>query len=199
MRKAFEQGVFDARLSGEKPVPKRGRELAAAVQMANKAILARARAQPELKQMGTTAVAARFSPDRERVYIAHVGDSRCYRMRGDRLRQLTADHTMGSLGRKGPTAEHLFQAVGIAPTMMIDLIVDKPRVGDVYLLCSDGLSKMVKDQQILDTMYEGVDIGETVNQLIVLANERGGKDNVTAILVKILDGPKPEVRAAAKG
>jgi serine/threonine protein phosphatase PrpC len=189
LKASFETSVFDGRTESSVAVPRRGREMACAIQMANQAILAKSKTDAALAQMGTTIVAARFSPNKQRVYIGHVGDSRCYRLRGKTLRQLTTDHTMKQLGMKGPGSNHLFQAVGIAPKITIDLIVDKPRAGDIYLLCSDGLSKMATDDQIRDMLLLETDIEAAMYSLIELANDQGGKDNVTVILVKVVERP----------
>ena len=166
---------------------RRGREMACAIQMANQAVLRRSKDVAALRNMGTTVIAARFSPNKQRVYIGHVGDSRCYRLRGGLLRQLTTDHTLRELGMKGPSSKQLFQAVGIRPTVTIDLVVDKPRPEDIYLLCSDGLSKMVGDDQVRDVLLGEPDLEAAVYTLIDKANEQGGKDNVTVILVKIVE------------
>ena len=187
LRSSFERSVFTGKMESLSPVPARGLELACAIQMANEAILARAQSDVALSNMGTTVVAARFSPNKQRVYIGHVGDSRCYRLRGNALRQLTSDHTLSELGVVGPTAGDLYQAVGIGPKIIIDVIVDKPRADDLYLLCSDGLSKMATDDQILDLLLAEPSLEAAVEGLIGLANSRGGKDNITVILVKIME------------
>ena len=137
--------------------------------------------------MGTTLVAARFSPNKQRVYIGHVGDSRCYRFRRGSLRQLTTDQTMSKVGMVGPHADDLLQAIGVTLDLAIDLIVDKPESGDVYLLCSDGLNKMISDRQIQQTLAAQRDLEAAVYGLIELANDAGGRDNVTVILIKVLD------------
>jgi serine/threonine protein phosphatase PrpC len=187
LRDAFERNVFDAHTESDVEVPRRGRELACAIQMANEAIYSLAQSDPKLHGMGTTMVAARFSPNKQRVYIGHVGDSRCYRLRGSAFRQLTSDHTMSSLGVQGPRSHDLFQAVGVGLTIAIDLIVDKPRGDDLYLLCSDGLSKMVTNDEIRQALLDESDIEAAVYGLMELANDRGGRDNVTIILVKVID------------
>lgn len=193
IREAFEKADFGPGPL-EPTVPRRGGEIAAAVQLANGAIYAKARTEIELSQMGTTIVAARFSPAKQRVYIAHVGDSRAYRLRDGKLRRLTTDHTMKHLGFTGPGGEHLYRAVGIAPAVDVDLIIDKPRADDVYLLCSDGLTKMAKDAVISKVLIENVEnIEAAVYSLIEIANDRGGKDNVTCIVVKVVERmPPPE-------
>ena len=189
LRDAFERNVFEARTEASVEVPRRGRELACAIQMANEAIFALAQDDPALKKMGTTVVSARFSPNKQRVYIGHVGDSRCYRLRGEDFRQLTKDHTMSTFGVTGPRGNDLYQAVGVQPTLSIDLIVDKPSENDLYLLCSDGLSKMVSNEEIRDVLIAEADLEAAVYGLMELANDRGGRDNITLILVKVIERP----------
>ncbi len=186
LKDAFERNVFDGNTESDAPVPRRGREMACAIQMANQAILTQANSEDSLRDMGTTLVAARFSPNKQRVYIGHVGDSRCYRLRGMAMRQLTTDHTMQQLGFRGPQGHQLYQAVGVKARIVIDLIVDRPRTDDIYLLCSDGLSKMANDDQIRDLLVRHPDPEATANALIELANKAGGKDNVTVIVVKVV-------------
>jgi len=187
LRRAFEKNVFDGKTEAASNIPRRGHEIALAVQMANQAILTKAQSDPDLTNMGTTLVAARFSPNKQRVYIGHVGDSRCYRLRGKTLRQLTTDHTLLGLGLTGPGSQSLYQAVGVKARITIDVVVDKPRVDDLYLLCSDGLCKMASDDKIKQVLLAEPDPEAAAYGLIELANDRGGKDNVTVILVKVLD------------
>lgn len=168
-------------------VPRRGGELALAIQAANKAIYEHAKANAAFQGMGTTVVAARFSPNKQRVYIGHVGDSRCYRLRHGRLAQVTTDHTMGAQGVTGPLAAHLNRAVGVTPGVKIDMIIARPRPDDVYLLCSDGLSKMVSDADIQQTLVDEPDLAKAVKTLVDKANARGGRDNITVILVQVKD------------
>jgi serine/threonine protein phosphatase PrpC len=184
---AFERDTFEGKTEAADNVPRRGREMACAIQMANQAILDRVAKQPDLAQMGTTLVAARFSPNKQRVYIGHVGDSRCYRLRGGAMKQLTTDHTFLGLGLTGTGSDHLYQALGVDRRITIDIVVDRPRSGDLYLLCTDGLTKMATDDQIRDIVLAEPDLESAVYGLIELANDRGGKDNVTVILVKVLE------------
>jgi serine/threonine protein phosphatase PrpC len=180
---AFKQ----ARFTGERyeNVPRRGSELALAVQMANEAIFARAKAEPDLTGMGTTVVAARFSPNKQRLYIGHVGDSRCYRLRDGELRQVTTDHTMGASGITGPLADRLERAVGIAPAVKVDVIIGRPLPNDLYLLCSDGLSKMVSLERMCEILLAEKDLRKSSSNLVAEANEVGGRDNITVILVQV--------------
>jgi protein phosphatase len=190
MRAALDQGASACEIDSDKALPKRGRELACAVLEANRAVFEAARADPALARMGTTLVAARFALNKQRLYIGHVGDSRCYRLRDGQLRQLTTDHTMRQLGLAGPRANDLSRAVGMDLELSVDLLVDKPHVNDIYLLCSDGLSKMVSDTQIRDTLLLEEDLEAAVYCLIELANDAGGKDNITVVLVKVLEAPR---------
>lgn len=184
---AFEHDSFSATLRAEGPIPRRGGELASAIMQAHQSVFRAARANPEHSKMGTTLVAARFSPNKQRVYIGHVGDSRCYRLRRGSLRQLTTDQTMGTVGLQGPHADDLLQAIGVTVDLSIDLIIDKPQAGDVYLLCSDGLNKMVTDQQIQHVLAGQRDLETAMYGLIEIANDAGGRDNVTVVLIKVLD------------
>jgi protein phosphatase len=186
LRDAFCRSTFEGRIHVAGEVPRRARELAAAVQMSNECVRSMALADRELSDMGTTLVAARFSPNKQRLYVGHVGDSRCYRLRRGLLRQLTTDHTMASLGMKGPRSKDLYQAVGVNPDLTIDMIVDKPQEEDVYLLCSDGLSKMLSDDEIREVLVDHQDLESALYTLIELSNDRGGNDNVTVIIVKVL-------------
>lgn len=186
---AFETSQF-----GGSPIaglPRRGDELVRAIQSSNTAILQQARANEAQAGMGTTLVAARFSPNRKRVYIAHVGDSRLYRLRGDALEQLTVDHTLGAMGISGPSANKLSRAVGVFDEVEVDLSVDEPQNGDYYILCSDGLSKMVPEPTIAELIRatSDDDIDGAVRRLITEANERGGKDNVSVILIRVDEPP----------
>ena len=196
LRESFERERFVGELRSDKAIPKRGQELASGVMQANWAVFRSAKADPSLSSMGTTLVAARFSPNKQRVYIANVGDSRCYRLRQGKLRQLTTDQTMRLVGLQGPGANDLLQAIGVTSDLAIDLLVDKPRPDDVYLLCSDGLSKMVTDTEIEQLLVGEADLEAAVYGLIELANDHGGKDNVTVVLVKVIERA---VRAAGLG
>ena len=177
----------DNRFTGERyaNVPRRGSELAVAVQMANEAIFTRARVEPELAGMGTTVVAARFSPNKQRLYIGHVGDSRCYRLRDGELRQVTTDHTMGASGITGPLADRLERAVGIMAAVKVDVIIGRPLPDDLYMLCSDGLSKMVSLERMREILVAEKDLDKATVNLVADANAGGGRDNITVILVQV--------------
>jgi protein phosphatase len=183
MATAYESQEFEG--PPHEGVPPDATNLARAIQMANAAILEIARQKPELEGMGTTLCAARFSRNKGRLFVGHVGDSRCYRMRKDVLKQVTADHTMADHGVTGPAAAQLSRAVGIWPTVPIDIIAAIPEPGDLYLLCSDGLTKMLKDEAIAEVLRSEEDPKAAVERLISSANAGGGKDNITVVLVRV--------------
>ncbi|MET0790379.1 MAG: protein phosphatase 2C domain-containing protein, partial [Polyangiaceae bacterium] len=187
IRETFERKSFGTELQSNQPLPRRSRELACSLLEANRAILTLAREKPELSEMGTTLVAARFSPNKQRVYVGNVGDSRCYRFRDGKLAQLTTDHTMRSLGDTGPTKNQLYRAIGVKQSVDIDIIVDVPEAEDVYLLCSDGLPKMASEAEIETILASEPDLDLAANRLIEFANEAGGRDNVTVVLVRVQD------------
>ncbi len=194
LKEAFDRTAFSDDFQSDTPIPRRGRELASALVQANRAVYHAARSEPDLAEMGTTLVAARFSPDKRRVYVGHVGDSRCYRFRGSRLTQLTTDHTMRHLGLDGPHANDLFRAVGIEQNVVIDLVIDMPRSEDIYLLCSDGLPKMVSHESIEEALQKESDVEAAVYRLIELANDAGGRDNVTVIIVRVREAARERER-----
>ena len=195
IERAFSTKSFDG--PAHDTIPPRASELARAIQMANEAIFEKAAGDKQLEGMGTTICAARFSPNKQRVYIGHVGDSRVYRLRGGKLRQMTSDHTMGDLGVTGAGAAHLSRAVGIWPVVPIDIVLGKPLPGDLYLLCSDGLSKMVADEAIESVLREAASPQLAAETLVKAANDHGGKDNITVIVVRVDDPKSDRPRAAA--
>jgi len=173
--------------------------LTAAIRAANQAILQRGRSDPELWGMGTTVTAAAVAHDRV-LQLAHVGDSRAYLLRkGAPLRQLTTDHTVvaeaverGLLTRQQaaihPQRGVVTRAVGLDPDVLVDL--PEPlelEPGDQVLLCSDGLTEVVDDEQIAGVLAEQVDGGDTCGTLIAAANRAGGPDNVTVVLLRVAD------------
>jgi len=130
------------------------------------------------------------------MYIGHVGDSRCYRVRGGEIRLLTRDHSLINdylLAMPDLTDEQkselpknvITRALGMQDQVVVDLQHDEPQLGDIYVLCSDGLSGMVSDEDIKQIVTATGEIREACRQLIQSANERGGEDNITAVLIKI--------------
>ncbi len=182
---AFGTGTFEGEPHADVPIE--ASELARAMQMANATIFEMAKTKPELDGMGTTLCCARFSPTKRRMHIGHVGDSRCYRLRNGVFTQLTKDHTMADLGLTGPESGNLSRAVGIWAAVPIDVIVAAPSPDDVYILCSDGLTKMLDDDRIAHVLRTEQDAQAAVDRLIFFANAKGGKDNITVILVRVVD------------
>jgi protein phosphatase len=168
------------------------------VKKANLSIFNAAQSQPQYAGMGTTIVSALFYDDR--VAVAHVGDSRMYRLRGDVFETITRDHSLlqeqidsgvisKELARLSKNKNLVTRAVGIEAEVVPEVHVYDVQVGDVYLLCSDGLNDMVEDEDIAATlqMLQG-NLALAANQLIEQANDNGGRDNVSVILVKIRGG-----------
>jgi serine/threonine protein phosphatase PrpC len=172
-------------LGHEGSLPQEADEIVSAIMEANLAIYQRAQASPRLRDMGTTLLCGRFVPRTQRMYVALVGDSRCYRFRAGSIVQITVDQTLeNDYGIPGPRGAHLSRAVGIRPELKADVVVDRPRRGDIYLFCSDGLSRMLKDDDLRDELAACVDLERTTRKLIRMANERGGVDNITVILAR---------------
>jgi protein phosphatase len=173
------------------PLPRRASRLRGAIFVANDRIYREAQGNGAYTGMGTTVVCAYFSPNNQYVCIAHVGDSRCYRLRAGKLIQLTKDHTLGAAGIQGKTSALLSRAVGIDKTVEVDINVESPLPGDTYLLCSDGLSRMVEAPEIQSTLESISDLNDATRILVEKANERGGRDNITTILVRVDALKKP--------
>jgi len=187
---------FNSRVSLE------GNRLTTAVEKANEKVMRAVQNRPELKGMGTTVVAALF--DAERATLVHVGDSRAYLFRDGELRRLTDDHSWvqeqvnaGILSedeaKSHPLKNVVTRALGGAAHVSVDLIEVPVRPGDRFLLCSDGLTGMLPDEDLFAHFQSEGDLEKTVRRLIDMANDRGGVDNVTAILVEV------EPDAADKG
>ncbi|MCU0657718.1 MAG: protein phosphatase 2C domain-containing protein [Polyangiaceae bacterium] len=168
-------------------IPPRAGQLLHAIEAANEVVFRQGQSDGNLHGMGTTVVAACFSRSRRRLFVAHAGDSRCYRLRDQGLKQLTRDHTIGeATGAGGSLGDRLTRALGIAPTISADLLIDAPLANDLYLLCSDGLSKMLPDDELRALLLEASDLPACAQSLVDAANSRGGKDNITVVLVRVL-------------
>lgn len=172
--------------------------LQAAIIEANRHIFDRSRNEQELRGMGTTAVAVALFGDK--MHLAHVGDSRCYLVREGTIRQLTEDHTLvqkmvndglitDEEARKHPESHILSRSVGVGPEVEVDVLQPPQELhsGDKLVLCSDGLSGLVEDQEILAAATAAAP-QEAIQQLIALANERGGTDNITVQVVSVEAG-----------
>ena len=192
---------FDTNLSEEE------NRLLTGIRVANRQIFERSTRSREYHGMGTTVVGAMFSPRKGRIYIGHVGDSRCYRVREGRIQLMTRDHSLINdylLAMPDLTEEQrselpknvITRALGMQDQVVVDLQHDEPGPGDVYILCSDGLSGMVTDDEIEKIVVQNPDIRDACKTLIARANEHGGEDNVTAVLIKIeeqLEAPTEEI------
>ncbi len=152
-------------------------------------------AQQNMKQrgMGTT-VASVFAIE-DGFFVAHVGDSRCYRIREGHIEQLTEDHSLLNDYRKMkrltdeeianfPHKNVIVRALGMKDTVKVDTRFEQPFAGDLLLLCSDGLSGPVTDAEILQIVHEAPGLEQAAAQLIATANDHGGPDNITCILAR---------------
>jgi len=173
--------------------------LVRAVRSANQAVFDKAGADPELKGMGTTltALADVETQDGHRLGIVNVGDSRLYRLRHDRIEQLTEDHSLvASLVRQGritaeeaenhPQRNILTRALGIDEAVAVDSWEVEPVAGDRFLICSDGLFNEVDENRLVATLRRFEDPGDAARELVRLANEGGGRDNITAVVVDVV-------------
>jgi PPM family protein phosphatase len=167
--------------------------LITSVKLANLRIHESQYREPKLKGMGTTFVGVLVID--EGVLIAHVGDSRVYRLRQGKLEAMTEDHSLLNdyIKMKRLTEEEIanfphknviVRALGMKETVKVDTRLDVPQPGDLYLLCSDGLSGPVTDPEIQEIMASTPDLKASVSKLIERANQNGGPDNVTAVLIR---------------
>ncbi|MGH7790080.1 MAG: PP2C family protein-serine/threonine phosphatase [Candidatus Binatia bacterium] len=189
-----ERGGFWRSLRGTRSAADPGPDLEGAVGLANRRVHEAGHSQPASPRgsMGTTVVVLVCVPQRQRAYWAHVGDSRLYRVRDGELALLTADHTMfgeefWGQGRVPPDLPHtnrLVRAVGIEPTVRATCGADALQPGDLFLLCSDGVSGMVTPDELRQQLLDGQPLKETGEALIRLALAAGGRDNASAILVR---------------
>jgi serine/threonine protein phosphatase PrpC len=167
------------------------------IKVANKRIYEASTRYREVHGMGTTIVGALFSADRGRIYVAHVGDSRAYRIRDGEITQLTRDHSLLNdylLVMPDMTQEQrdelpknvITRALGMQDSVVVDLVPEQPLVGDVYALCSDGLSGMMSDEDIRDLVVSHQsDLDAASKALVDRANANGGEDNVTVVLLRV--------------
>lgn len=165
------------------------------IQKANASIFHAAQSQPQYAGMGTTIVSALFYDNR--VAVGHVGDSRMYRLRGELLETITHDHSLlqeqldsGMISledaRMSKNKNLVTRAVGIDARVDSEIHVHEVSVGDIYLLCSDGLNDMVEDDDIQATLFAlQNNLPLAASQLIQMANDNGGRDNISVILVKV--------------
>ncbi len=168
-----------------------------AVARANKIISQTAQSQTHCEGMGTTLVAAMFYDNK--ISIAHVGDSRAYRLRNKQFEQLTMDHSLlqelvdrgfysEEEAQRSTNRNYVTRALGVEPTVEVELQEYDVLPDDIYLLCSDGLSDMVEDEDIHLTISTfSANLNVVSEQLVQLANEHGGRDNVSVQLAQVVD------------
>ena len=172
------------------------------VEAANRRIHELARADPSRAGMGTTTTAAIVDASAEEVAIAHVGDSRAYRLRRGRLERLTRDHSLvEEMRRKGqitdaqaedhPQRSIITRALGPEPEVEVDLQTVPAGPGDVFLLCSDGLTTMISEERIAALLAAADSMAAAVRSLIDEANGAGGRDNITALAFRLEDAAAP--------
>jgi protein phosphatase len=166
-----------------------------AVMRANKIIHQTAQSQPQCEGMGTTLVACLFYDDK--VSVAHVGDSRLYRMRGNRFEQITMDHSLlqelvdrgfysQEEAQRSTNRNYVTRALGVEANVDVEVQEVEAQKGDYFLMCSDGLPDMVEDEDIHLTINTfNANVGTIAEQLIKLTNDNGGRDNVSVVLVRV--------------
>ena len=168
--------------------------LVCGIKLANYRIFEAAGRDLRYKGMGTTIVAALING--EKIYIAHVGDSRAYRLRNGSIHQITRDHSLledykdakpdmtDEEQRNFPHKNVITRALGMRDSVQVDIKHEMIQDGDVFLLCSDGLSGMVEDPAILQIVQTSADLERAVAELVDQANRAGGTDNITALLLQ---------------
>lgn len=177
-------------------VSEKTNRLASAIHLANRKVFETAASNPEQQGMGATLVAAWI--DGPRLSIAHVGDSRAYLLRAGSMDQLTADHSLvaekvrvGILTPQEADASELqsvlTRAVGTNSSVEVDTDEQALLVGDVVLLCSDGLTRMVTDPEIASLLLTSTSAQESADRLVDLANDNGGVDNATVIVLRVVE------------
>jgi PPM family protein phosphatase len=168
-----------------------------AIARANKIIHQTSKTQEKCEGMGTTVVAGLFHDDR--IIVAHVGDSRMYRLRGDRFEQITLDHSLlqelvdrgfytPEEAQRVTNKNYVTRALGVEPTVEVEIKEHPVHRGDCLVLCSDGLTDMVEDEDIHLTISTfGANLDTVAKQLLQLANDNGGRDNISVMLAEVLE------------
>ena len=167
-----------------------------AIMQANKSVYDSSKTNPQYRGMGTTVVALMFYDNH--FTVAHVGDSRLYRLRNNQLEQITRDHSFvqeqidlglhtAEQARNSPHKNLITRAIGIDDDVQVDIQEDIAMPDDIYLLCSDGVNDMLEDKLIEKILIDhSCDLENASSEIIRLANEHGGKDNISALLAKPL-------------
>lgn len=190
-------------------LPPEAQSLVTAIRKANQELYAISSTDARHKGMGSTVVALLFSREHGQVHVAHVGDSRCYRIRDGKIEQLTRDHSLvnEALALKPDLTKAqiarlpknvITRALGMAPVVQVDIRTERLQPGDAFLLCSDGLSGLVPDEQMLEIVGMAEDTNEACELLIAFANEAGGTDNISALVVRV-EGEGEEAEEPSSG
>lgn len=169
------------------------------VDNANRSIFNASTANPQYSGMGTTLVVGVFQD--ARLMLGHIGDSRCYRLRGTELLQITKDHSLlqeqmdaGLLTPEqaalSPNKNLVTRAMGVESDVMLDLNEHHVEAGDIYLMCSDGLSDMMGDAVIAHILQNGASLEKMAADLVSAANANGGRDNITVLLIRAASAPE---------
>jgi PPM family protein phosphatase len=168
-----------------------------AIHRANKIIYHTSKTQPQCEGMGTTVVACLFHDNK--VSIAHVGDSRVYRLRDNRFEQMTLDHSLlqelvdrgfysQEEAQRATNKNYVTRALGVEQNVDVEIHEEPVQKGDYYVLCSDGLSDMVEDEDIQLTINTfSANLDTVAKQLIQLSNDNGGRDNISVVMAQVVE------------
>lgn len=171
-------------------------KLMVGIKFANKRIFKQSSEDAACSGMGTTVVSILAKDGGEDLYVAHVGDSRCYCFYEGELIQVSEDHSLvneylkaGQITKEQaknfPHKNVIMRALGMKDNVLVDIQKRHARAGEIYLLCSDGLSDMVPDPEMEKILAEDIPLSEKTKKLVNMANANGGKDNITVILVEV--------------
>ena len=169
------------------------RALEICVQNANHSIFNAANSNPQYTGMGTTLVVGVFQGGR--LTLGHIGDSRCYRLRGVDFQQITKDHSLlqeqidaglitPEQALSSSNKNLVTRALGVEDAVLLDVTEHRVEEGDLYMMCSDGLSDMVRDSALADIITADTGLEQKSKQLIAAANEGGGRDNISVVLIR---------------
>jgi len=177
-------------------LPMDSRVVKHAIEKANNAVFHVSQTQPQCRGMGTTIVVGLFYDNK--LSVGHIGDSRMYRFRDDQLEQITKDHSFvqelidkglytKEEARESNKKNVVTRALGVAPSVEVEVNEYKVKSGDIYLMCSDGLTDLVTDADI-ETSLRGLggNLSEVANHLVNVANASGGKDNISIVLARVI-------------
>ena len=189
--------VRDEATSERVDVTTGARRLGAAVRRANRSVWEMASVSDRFREMASTIVAAYFAHETQLLHIAHVGDSRCYRLRNGTLELLTHDHSLRNEAlarRPALSAEQvavhspsvLTRALGMNATVSVDQRTEQPHAGDAYVLCSDGLTDMIDEVTLRDAVLGSPLPEQASRTLVELANASGGADNVAVVVLRFI-------------